>query len=285
MAAAPARPSGTLVRAPACASLDRARREVFSGTVRLTALMDEAIHAGHDFSANSEVAVLISLRTSGRVRARELVARTGMTSAGTTNMVDRLELAGLARRSLDEHDRRGVFVELTPSGIEAVDAMTDRVTEALIAAAPLLASWGEYFDAMGFDVGPLRLPAGSVRKRLEYVRRMTSAGPHLQPLYDDAFGDGVPKPRLLLLVLLLATESGGTRPSRVREAALLSSASTSDLLGRAEGAGLVTRSCGRPPDRRATIVAATERGRAALDIVLDGSAPVMRALAETYFPN
>lgn len=273
----------TLERASVDATLTQMRREVLRGSVHLTALMNAAIHVGHEFSASSEITALISLRTSGRLRARELAHRTGMTSAGTTNMIDRLERAGLVQRRPDVHDRRGVTVELLSAGIEAVDSMTDRLTEVFIDAAPRLAKWGGYFDAMGIGVGPLVLPAGNVLTRLEYVGRTTAVSPHIRPLYSEAFGDDVARPHLLLLVLLLATEPGGTRPCQVSEAALLSPASTSDLLACAEANDLITRSHGRAPDRRATIVTATEHGRAALDVVLDGSDPVMRALADTFF--
>ena len=45
-----------------------------------------------------------------------------MSSAGITSRTDRLERRGLVRRLPDPHDRRGVIVELTDEGTEAVDA-------------------------------------------------------------------------------------------------------------------------------------------------------------------
>ena len=281
----PERSRGTLERAPADPALAHARREVLSGAVRLSALMNDAIHAGHEFSANSEIVAMISLRTTGPLRARDLTDLTDMTRAGTTNMIDRLERAGLAHRSPDEDDHRGVLVELTPEGVEAIDAMTDRLTELFLHAAPWIAKWGEHFDSMGLDVGPLQLPAGGVLKRLEYVRRTTAVRSHIVPLYRKVFGDDVANPYLHLHLLILATEPGGTRPALVSQGAMLSSASTSDLLRRAEEDGLITRSTGRPPDRRAVVVTPTERGLAALDAILEGSEPVMQALADTFFPS
>jgi DNA-binding MarR family transcriptional regulator len=65
-----------------------------------------------------------------------------MTRAGTTNMIDRLERAGFAERSDVDDDHRGVLVALTPVGIDAVDAMTDRVTEVYLQNAAMFASWG-----------------------------------------------------------------------------------------------------------------------------------------------
>jgi DNA-binding MarR family transcriptional regulator len=247
--------------------------------------MEQAIHAGHEFSANSEVAALIALRTDGALRARDLAALTGMTRAGTTNMIDRIVRAGLAQRGHVAEDRRGVLIELTRDGVASVDAMTDRLTEVFTHAAPWLADWGGHLDSMGFDVGPLRLPAGALHKRLDYVRHTTDIGPQMVPLYREAFGDDALKPHLLLHLLLLATEPGGTRPSLVSEEMLLSSASTSDLLGRAERDGLIIRSSGRPPDRRVVVVTAAERGVAALQTIVEGSGPVMRTLADIFFPS
>ena len=44
-----------------------------------------------------------------------------LTRSGMTRLVDRVEEAGLVRRERADHDRRGVFVEITPAGLEKVD--------------------------------------------------------------------------------------------------------------------------------------------------------------------
>ena len=138
---------------------------------------------------------------------------------------------------------------------------------------------------LGIEAGALRLPAGSVRRRLDDIRRMTSLGAIIAPLYTEAFGPDAVRPFQLLHLLLLATEPGGTRPTLVGDATLLSSASTSDLLSRAERGGLITRVPGRPPDRRVTVVAATERGRKAVDLIVDGCDELMAAIADVFFPG
>lgn len=51
-----------------------------------------------------------------------------MSSAGVTSRTDRLERRTLVRRLPDPNDRRGVIVELTDQGIEAVDAAVRAVT-------------------------------------------------------------------------------------------------------------------------------------------------------------
>jgi DNA-binding MarR family transcriptional regulator len=275
--------SGTIERTADDARLAPFRRKVLADSLRLTARLNAAIHIGHEFSANSDIIALVALRTADGLRARDLTARTGMTRAGTTNMVDRLERAGFAERGDVDDDHRGVLVTLTPVGIDAVDAMTDRVTDVYVRNAPVMAAWGQLFHAMELDVGALQLPAGSVPTRLRYLRRAAEIGATIVPLYRSTFGPQVAKPHLFLHLLLLATEPGGTRPASISQETLLSSASTSDLLRLAEDERLVTRTTGRPPDRRVTIVTATDRGRAAVDAIVDNSDDVMRAIVDAYF--
>lgn len=275
--------SGTIERTADDARLAPFRRKVLADSLWLTARLNAAIHIGHEFSANSDIIALVALRTADGLRARDLTARTGMTRAGTTNMVDRLERAGFAERGDVDGDHRGVLVTLTPVGIDAVDAMTDRVTDVYVRNAPVMASWGQLLHAMDLDVGALQLPAGSVPNRLRYLRRAAEIGSAIAPLYRSTFGPNVAKPHLFLHLLLLATEPGGTRPALISEATLLSSASTSDLLRVAEEDGLVTRMSGRPPDRRVTVVTAADRGRAAVDAIVDGCNDVMRATVDAYF--
>ena len=45
-----------------------------------------------------------------------------LSSAGVTSRIDRLERRGLVRRLDDPNDRRGVLIELTDAGLDAVDA-------------------------------------------------------------------------------------------------------------------------------------------------------------------
>lgn len=70
--------------------------------------------------------VLATLRRIGephRLTPGELVRRTMVTTGAITNRVDRLEQRGLVRRVPSSTDRRSVLVELTPDGLELVDAV------------------------------------------------------------------------------------------------------------------------------------------------------------------
>src|SRR5437879_8202201 len=89
--------------------LDRARRAVF------------AAHAMESW----EFDVLTALRRAGppyELSPGRLLRATLVTSGTMTNRIDRLESAGLVRRSPDPQDKRGVLVRLTDAGRTRVDA-------------------------------------------------------------------------------------------------------------------------------------------------------------------
>jgi DNA-binding MarR family transcriptional regulator len=54
----------------------------------------------------------------GRVTAGELAREAGLTTGAVTAVVDRMEAAGLFRRTHDPDDRRKVWIELTPDAKE-----------------------------------------------------------------------------------------------------------------------------------------------------------------------
>jgi DNA-binding MarR family transcriptional regulator len=89
--------------------LDRARRAVF---------------AAHGLES-WEFDVLTALRRAGapyELSPGRLLRATLVTSGTMTNRIDRLESAGLVRRSPDPQDKRGVLVRLTDAGRTRVDA-------------------------------------------------------------------------------------------------------------------------------------------------------------------
>jgi DNA-binding MarR family transcriptional regulator len=57
----------------------------------------------------------------GAKSAGELSTGTGLSSAATTTLIDRLEGRGFVRRVRDSVDRRRVLVEMTPDGREHVN--------------------------------------------------------------------------------------------------------------------------------------------------------------------
>jgi DNA-binding MarR family transcriptional regulator len=60
------------------------------------------------------------------VRVSDLGEQLGVTTAGTTRMLDKLESLGFAARSrADQHDQRQVYVRLTPAGASALHEAED----------------------------------------------------------------------------------------------------------------------------------------------------------------
>ena len=75
-----------------------------------------------------EYYVLGVLRRSGapyRMSPTDLARTLLVTAASVTHRVDRLERAGLVRRTPDPADRRGVLVQLTAKGLRIVERALD----------------------------------------------------------------------------------------------------------------------------------------------------------------
>jgi DNA-binding MarR family transcriptional regulator len=107
--------------------LDVAPMEVLSRITRLARHLDRL--RANAFSAldleSWEFDVLAALRRSGppyRLSPGQLLRETLVTSGTMTNRVDRLVERGLVTRQDHPNDRRGVLVELTDAGRDAVDA-------------------------------------------------------------------------------------------------------------------------------------------------------------------
>jgi DNA-binding MarR family transcriptional regulator len=106
--------------------LDVAPMEVLSRISRLAHHLDRV--RGNAFSAHDlehwEFDVLAALRRSGppyRLSPGQLLRETLVTSGTMTNRIDRLAARGLVARQDHPADRRGVLVQLTEAGRDAVD--------------------------------------------------------------------------------------------------------------------------------------------------------------------
>src|SRR5689334_394208 len=106
--------------------LDTKAMEVFGRIFRLSRAMGdrmERAYAPHGIS-RGEFDVLATLRRSGEpytLSPRQLSGTLMLTTGGMTGRLDKLERAGLIRRSPDPHDRRGLQVTLTEKGLATVD--------------------------------------------------------------------------------------------------------------------------------------------------------------------
>lgn len=106
--------------------LDTAAMEVFGRIFRLSRAMGDRMDKayGRIGLARGEFDVLATLRRSGApytLSPRQLSATLMLTTGGMTGRLDKLERAGLLRRSPDPHDRRGLQVTLTEEGLRLVD--------------------------------------------------------------------------------------------------------------------------------------------------------------------
>ncbi|MGV9886254.1 MarR family winged helix-turn-helix transcriptional regulator [Streptomyces sp. NPDC003395] len=123
--------------------LDTRAMEVFGRIYRLARTMGDRMEKAYARFGISrgEFDVLATLRRAGEpytLSPRQLSATLMLTTGGMTGRLDKLERAGLLRRSPDPHDRRGLQVTLTDEGLrlidEAVGAGLAVQTEAVTAA-------------------------------------------------------------------------------------------------------------------------------------------------------
>ncbi|GAA4021419.1 MarR family winged helix-turn-helix transcriptional regulator [Streptomyces plumbiresistens] len=106
--------------------LETAAMEVFGRIYRLSRAMGDRMEKAYANLGISrgEFDVLATLRRSGEpytLSPRQLSGTLMLTTGGMTGRLDKLERAGLLRRSPDPHDRRGLQVTLTEKGLALVD--------------------------------------------------------------------------------------------------------------------------------------------------------------------
>ncbi|MES5821060.1 MarR family transcriptional regulator [Streptomyces sp. RG80] len=120
--------------------LDTRAMEVFGRIFRLSRAMGDRMEKAYVpyGISRGEFDVLATLRRAGEpytLSPRQLSGTLMLTTGGMTGRLDKLERAGLLRRSPDPHDRRGLQVTLTDKGLttldEAVGAGLAAETEAM----------------------------------------------------------------------------------------------------------------------------------------------------------
>ncbi|MFF1439305.1 MarR family winged helix-turn-helix transcriptional regulator [Streptomyces sp. NPDC058295] len=126
--------------------LDTSPMEVVGLLKRATGLLDRAVeplYAGAPLTA-PEVDMLIPLRhATGPVIARSLAERLGLSRAGVSKTLARLEKRGFITRTPNPADRRAALLTITESGARAVDDLFPRQ---LAAEVDLLAGLGDDRD-------------------------------------------------------------------------------------------------------------------------------------------
>ncbi|MGW3203398.1 MarR family winged helix-turn-helix transcriptional regulator [Streptomyces sp. NPDC001135] len=106
--------------------LDSRAMEVFGRIYRLSRTMGDRVEKAYQpyGISRGEFDVLATLRRAGEpytLSPRQLSATLMLTTGGMTGRLDKLEKAGLLRRSPDPHDRRGLKVTLTERGLDVID--------------------------------------------------------------------------------------------------------------------------------------------------------------------
>jgi DNA-binding MarR family transcriptional regulator len=239
---------------------------------------------GDRFSSNAEVFILISLELDGPTRPNSLASAAGLSTGGMTNLLDRLEAAGLVERAgavID--DRRGVLIALTADGEAVVERTARAVSSAFSLARSLIDQWREMFVRLGLEVGTHR-PIDGGRSSLEMIRTMAAIGSELRTAFANVFGPADPQPVTTFHVLWMAAADHGTRPRDIARAEHLSSAGTSDVLERLENVGLVERQRGLDGDGRSVTVTTTDHGRRSLDDAILAAVCAVEHVAHVIFP-
>ncbi|MFE7274334.1 MarR family winged helix-turn-helix transcriptional regulator [Streptomyces sp. NPDC057623] len=106
--------------------LDTKAMEVFGRIFRLSRTLGDRMEKAYTpyGISRGEFDVLATLRRAGEphtLSPRQLSATLMLTTGGMTGRLDKLERAGLLRRSPDPHDRRGLQVTLTEKGLHLID--------------------------------------------------------------------------------------------------------------------------------------------------------------------
>ena len=139
-----------------------AGREVSAAAV----MFHTALAARQGLSATEEKALDL-LDRDGPLTGRQLAQRSGLAPASVTNLVDRLEAKGFARRTRNPHDGRSVLIEAAP----------DRLAQ----FGPLFADWVRELEDLTatYTDAELAVITGflteSARRQIDATARLTSA--------------------------------------------------------------------------------------------------------------
>jgi DNA-binding MarR family transcriptional regulator len=121
----------------------------------------------------SQMLALQEIDRQGETTPSRLATALQFSQPTVTNIVDRLELAGLVARRRSEQDRRQMLLSVTSLGRERLTDAPNSVQESFQARFKLLPSWeqamilaslerlGELLDAHGSDAAPL-IDAGPI---------------------------------------------------------------------------------------------------------------------------
>lgn len=248
------------------------RREHLAQVMVLVRRMSQVFNAAidraglHDLRHNPEIRVSVALYRRGALRPRDLQEAAGLTSGGLTKLLDRLEAAGLVRRSArgTTTDGRAVEVRLTQAGRRATARLIGALDDAHVDVRPIAKEIVMLVELCGGGPSPSLEPCGDLIQcaaRLGMLMVESAAGTP-----GSATSIDIPS----LVLLCHAELEGGCRPGALIDLLDLSSGGATKLLDRLEGEGLVRRDYGAiDRDRRAVVVSVTPHGRSVMRHALD----------------
>jgi DNA-binding MarR family transcriptional regulator len=102
------------------ADLQAAWHELMSSHARVSEALEHALQEQHDLSLTEyEVLQRLAESEKGHRRMQELADEIHLSQSALSRLVGRLEEAGMATRSICDHDRRGIWACITPAGRRA----------------------------------------------------------------------------------------------------------------------------------------------------------------------
>lgn len=233
-------------------------------------------------------ALPIAVLASGPARPREIALATGLTSAGVTQLLDRVERSGFTRRTygIVPEDRRAVVVDLTDAGRAALDALgrvvLDRSAE-VVATLRDIQRHGPPGVAAGLAPGdvPRADPPPVIVGLLDLIGALDASIARVIRT-DDVFEPGDPRPVLLLLELV---RNGELRLTEIRELIGRSRGTVHRLVRRMQGSGLIEQVPSGAGGRPAVLVRPTASGcelAAALVGALEQDLPTISPVIDRF---
>lgn len=224
------------------------------------------------------VYVLSRIVASGAVRPRDLLPAVHLTSGGLSNLLGRLESAGLiTREAAAADDLRGVVVSITEAGRELERRISVASVAAVREADPLVKELIVVLVEAGATPSPTELPqAPTTETRVSLG--MVELTMHVAAATSVGDGADAADPNTALTLAAL-DHLGPCRPRFLADLLQLTSGGTSRLIDRLELAGLVERDrVGIESDHRSVVVSITPAGLVQLEALLDAVAVYLDAL-------
>lgn len=99
------------------AELQETWRELMASHARVSEALEHALQERHQLSVSEfEVLQRLAESSEGHRRMQELADEIHLSQSALSRLIGRLEEAGLANRSICDHDRRGIWACITDAG-------------------------------------------------------------------------------------------------------------------------------------------------------------------------